>query len=171
MGRPLDGGDTLEGVRTAAQRLRQSDCVTQGARVKVESYYVPSHSSPSLSQFFFAYDVRISNESDLTIQVKNRHWIVTNGHGRVEEVKGPGVVGEQPILRPGESFEYTSACPLQTSYGTMEGFYETVVFQGDDVNLSAVQNALSPPRSIDVKIGRFSLNAARDQTHLVECED
>ncbi|QDZ23283.1 ApaG domain-containing protein [Chloropicon primus] len=158
---------------TAGQRLRHSDCITQGIRVKVRSYYVPSHSSPSLSQFFFAYDVSISNESDKTVQVRSRHWIITNGQGRVEEVKGPGVVGEQPILRPGESFEYTSACPLQTSYGTMEGSYETAVFDRDDGNLNAaaaVRSVLSPPPSINVKIGRFALNAVREQSSLAECE-
>ena len=133
-----------------------SDCVTHGVRVKVSSYYVPSRSSPHLGQFFFTYKVHIANESDKTVQVRNRHWVITNAQGRVDEVKGPGVVGEQPILRPGEDFEYTSACPLQTSYGTMEGKYEMIVFDRDSFDLEEAHR-------IEVKIGRFSLNATSEQ--------
>lgn len=133
----------------------KSDCVTHGVRVKVSSYYVPSRSSPHLGQFFFTYKVQITNESDKTVQVRNRHWVITNVQGRVDEVKGPGVVGEQPILRPGEFFEYTSACPLQTSYGTMEGKYEMIVFDRDSFDLEEAHR-------IEVKIGRFSLNATSE---------
>lgn len=133
----------------------KSDCVTNGVRVKVSSYYVPSRSSPHLGQFFFTYKVQIMNESDKTVQVRNRHWVITNAQGRVDEVKGPGVVGEQPILRPGEFFEYTSACPLQTSYGTMEGKYEMILFDKDSFDLDEAHR-------IEVKIGKFSLNATSD---------
>jgi len=129
-----------------------SDTVTDGVRVRVNSYYVPSRSSPHLGQYFFTYKVHIANESMDTVQVRNRHWVITNAQGRTDEVKGPGVVGEQPILRPGEFFEYTSACPLQTSYGTMEGTYEMMVFSGDSLDIDDAQR-------INVKIGRFALSA------------
>jgi len=142
--------DQLEELCPAPKN--ESDCVTNGIRVKVSSYYVPSRSSPHLGQFFFTYKVQISNEGDKTIQVRNRHWIITNAQGRTDEVKGPGVVGEQPILRPGEFFEYTSACPLQTSYGTMEGKYEMIVFSSDTFDLDEAER-------MEVKIGKFSLNA------------
>jgi ApaG protein len=101
-----------------------SVAVTQGVVVEVASAYVPERSSPEHAEYFFAYTVRISNTGGATIQLLNRHWIITDGDGQVEEVRGPGVVGEQPVLRPGESFQYTSACPLGTPYGTMRGSYE-----------------------------------------------
>jgi len=145
--------DQLEELCPAPKN--SSDCVTNGIRVKVSSYYVPSRSSPHLGQFFFTYKVQISNESSQTVQVRNRHWVITNAQGRIDEVKGPGVVGEQPILRPGEFFEYTSACPLQTSYGTMEGKYEMIVFDRDSFDLDEAHR-------IEVKIGKFSLNATSD---------
>jgi ApaG protein len=145
--------DQLEELCPAPKN--KSDCVTNGIRVKVSSYYVPSRSSPHLGQFFFTYKVQISNEGTKTVQVRNRHWVITNAQGRIDEVKGPGVVGEQPILRPGEFFEYTSACPLQTSYGTMEGKYEMIVFDRDSFDLDEAHR-------IEVKIGKFALNATSD---------
>lgn len=145
--------DQLEELCPAPKN--KSDCVTNGVRVKVSSYYVPSRSSPHLGQFFFTYKVQISNESTKTVQVRNRHWVITNAQGRIDEVKGPGVVGEQPILRPGEFFEYTSACPLQTAYGTMEGKYEMIVFDRDSFDLDEAHR-------IEVKIGKFALNATSD---------
>ncbi len=132
-----------------------SDEITQGVRVKVSSYYVPSRSSPHLGQFFFTYKVQISNESAHTVQVRNRHWVITNSNGRVDEVKGPGVVGEQPILRPGEFFEYTSACPLQTSTGTMEGKYEMLIFDRGSFDMDDADR-------MEVKIGKFTLNATTE---------
>jgi len=71
--------------------------------------------------------VRITNEGDEAVQLLTRHWVITDANGRVEEVRGPGVVGQQPVLKPGDSFQYTSACPLQTSFGTMHGSYQMVV--------------------------------------------
>src|SRR6201981_4232226 len=91
-----------------------SEAVTKNVRVEVESQYAPEHSQPFQSEWFFHYTVRISNEGADTVQLLARHWIITAGPGRTEEVTGPGVVGEQPVLRPGESFQYTSGCPLKT---------------------------------------------------------
>lgn len=107
-----------------------SVATTQGVRVEVKSTYVPERSSPQHGQYFYAYTVRISNEGTATVQLLTRHWIITDARGHVEEVEGPGVVGQQPTLKPGESFEYTSACPLSTPYGTMHGTYQMVKTDG-----------------------------------------
>lgn len=101
-----------------------SEAVTNGVRVEVHSEYIDEESDPSQQYFFFTYHIKISNEGSAVVQLKSRHWIITNADGRTEEVKGPGVVGAQPILRPGESFSYTSYCPLRTPIGTMHGSYQ-----------------------------------------------
>lgn len=104
---------------------------TRGVRVEVESAYVPDRSSPEQGYFFFAYQVRIENVGDDVVQLVTRHWIITDANGHVEEVKGPGVVGETPVLAPGDSFTYTSACPLRTPVGAMHGTYQ-MVYPGED---------------------------------------
>ena len=101
-----------------------SEAVTQGIRVVVRSVYVPEQSLPMSHRYVFSYTVRISNEGQRPAQLLNRHWIITHGSGRVEEVRGPGVVGAQPRLEPGQHFEYTSGCVLSTPHGTMHGTYE-----------------------------------------------
>jgi ApaG protein len=98
-----------------------SDTTTRGIRVEVESEYLPDRSDPGT--WTFAYHVRISNVGGETAQLVSREWIITDGDGRVERVQGPGVVGEYPILADGETYEYTSFCPLPTSMGTMHGAY------------------------------------------------
>lgn len=113
----------------------RSEAVTQGIRVEVQSQYVPERSDPEQGQWFFVYRIRISNESSEAVQLISRHWIITDANGHVEEVQGPGVVGEQPRLDPGQSFEYTSGCPLPTAFGTMEGTYQMV--RGDGVQFDA----------------------------------
>jgi ApaG protein len=100
-----------------------SSAVTQGIRVRVQSQYLPDQSSPRDDRYVFAYTITISNESTYTAQLRTRHWIITDGRGSVEEVKGDGVVGEQPRLSPGQSFQYTSGCVLTTPIGTMHGTY------------------------------------------------
>ncbi|HSD87203.1 MAG TPA: Co2+/Mg2+ efflux protein ApaG [Kofleriaceae bacterium] len=92
-------------------------------RVRVQSHYLPEQSSPRDDRYVFAYTITISNESTFTAQLRTRHWIITDGRGGVEEVKGEGVVGEQPRLSPGQSFQYTSGCVLTTPIGTMQGTY------------------------------------------------
>ena len=103
-----------------------SIAVTEGVRVEVRSRYVPERSDPDDNFYFFAYRVQISNEGAEPVQLVSRHWIITDGDSKVEQVRGAGVVGEQPMLRPGESFEYVSACPLRTPVGTMHGTYQMV---------------------------------------------
>lgn len=106
-----------------------SSAVTQGIRVAVQSEYLPHRSAPEERRFVFAYTVVISNEGGARVQLRSRHWIITDGRGRIEEVRGRGVVGEQPQLEPGESFQYTSGCVLETPQGTMHGSYR---MQRDD---------------------------------------
>jgi ApaG protein len=101
-----------------------SETVTLGIRVRVDSFYVPDRSVPHQNSYAFGYRVRITNESASTTTLRSRHWIITDGVGLVQQVKGPGVVGEQPRLEPGEAFEYSSACPLGTAFGFMRGSYE-----------------------------------------------
>lgn len=109
-----------------------SDVITRGVRVKVQSRYVPERSAPDKRRFFFAYHVTIRNEGDESVKLISRHWTITDGAGRTQHVKGPGVVGETPHLDPGESFEYTSACPLTTELGAMHGAYQMVTDGGDE---------------------------------------
>jgi ApaG protein len=107
-----------------------SEALTRGIRVRVRSFFVPERSSPEEGQWFFAYRVTISNEGGETAQLLSRHWIITDGDGQEQEVRGPGVVGEQPRIAPGGAFEYTSGCPLETPVGTMRGAYQMLTEGG-----------------------------------------
>lgn len=98
--------------------------VTEGIRVTVEARYLEDRSAPDESTFAFAYTVAIANEGSAVVQLRRRHWIITDGNGKVDEVEGPGVVGEQPTLVPGQVHRYTSGAVLPTPVGTMEGTYE-----------------------------------------------
>lgn len=125
-----------------------SEAVTNNVRVGVESRYAPDQSQPFQSHWFFHYTVRISNEGDETVQLLSRHWIVTDGAGRVEEVRGSGVVGEQPVLAPGETFEYTSGCPLKTSTGSMRGTYQMVSEDGTHFDVEIAPFMLAEPYTV-----------------------
>lgn len=124
-----------------------SVAVTEGVVIEVASAYVADRSSPELDEYFFAYTVRISNTGSTTVQLVNRHWVITDGNGRIEEVRGAGVVGEQPVLHPGESFQYTSACPLSTPFGSMRGEYEMVRQDGSHFEASIAPFELAMPTS------------------------
>jgi ApaG protein len=115
-----------------------SEATTQGIRVHVQSLYLPEQSSLREDRYVFAYTITISNESVATAQLRTRHWIITDGRGIIEEVRGDGVVGEQPRLNPGQSFQYTSGCVLKTPVGTMHGSYR---FWRDDGTYFDVQIA------------------------------
>ncbi len=104
-----------------------SDTVTRNVRIIVRPRYVPEQSDPSTSQYLFAYHITIRNEGADTVQLLSRHWVITNGEGKVDDVRGAGVVGYQPVLKPGEEFQYTSGCPLTTPVGTMHGEFNMVV--------------------------------------------
>jgi ApaG protein len=103
-----------------------SDAVTNSIRVEVLSRHSPENSRPQQGEWIFEYTVRITNQGSDTVQLISRHWIITDGLDHVEEVKGPGVIGEQPVLAPGESFKYSSWCPLKTPTGVMRGTYQMV---------------------------------------------
>ena len=101
-----------------------SEAITRDIRVRVAPQLDPHRSRPEEKRWFFLYTVTIENLGESTVQLVSRHWIITDGVGHVEEVRGPGVVGEQPVLAPGQSFRYTSGCPLRTDVGKMEGSYQ-----------------------------------------------
>jgi ApaG protein len=125
-----------------------SEAVTRGIRVSVVSEYAPGRSSPQDRQWLFLYTITISNESTETVQLISRHWIITNGAGETEEVKGPGVVGEQPVLEPGTSFEYTSYCPLKTAVGSMHGSYQMVTAGGEKFDAQITPFTLAAPHAL-----------------------
>jgi ApaG protein len=108
------------------QSHTSSDTVTEGIRVQVFPDYIPEQSNPESNRFSFSYRVIITNESDIKVKLLSRHWLIINSDGDVENVDGPGVVGHTPELEPGESFEYTSFTPINTSWGTMEGSYTMI---------------------------------------------
>lgn len=121
-----------------------SQAITRGIRVEVASEYLPERSDPQTQYYFFSYHVKITNEGQQVAQLISRHWTITDGDGHVEEVRGPGVVGEQPVLRPGESFEYTSACPLKTPMGNMQGTYQMILENGERFDAEIAQFDLAP---------------------------
>jgi ApaG protein len=104
---------------------------TDRVEVSAVAHYVPERSQPSRQVYFFAYRVRIRNTGGTPCRLLSRHWLITDSTGRVEEVRGLGVVGEQPLLQPNDVFEYTSACPLRTAVGTMRGTYEMMSEAGE----------------------------------------
>jgi ApaG protein len=125
-----------------------SEAVTRQVRVSVEAEYSPAHSNPLASQWFFLYTVQVSNEGDETVQLVSRHWTITDGTNHVEEVRGLGVVGKQPVLEPGDSFEYTSGCPLSTPFGTMQGTYQMVAASGERFDAQIAEFALRAPYTV-----------------------
>jgi ApaG protein len=126
-----------------------SDATTQGIRVEVTSSYVPERSAPAASEYFFVYHVRISNVGAEAARLVSREWIITNADGAEQVVRGPGVVGEQPRLAPGESFEYTSFCPLHTSVGSMHGTYQMVRDTGERFDAVIAPFSLAVPHALN----------------------
>src|SRR5580692_4787219 len=118
---------------------------TRGIAVSVEPTYLEARSSPDTSQYFWAYRVMIENESQVTVQLLSRHWMITNARGELTEVKGPGVVGEQPVLKPGESFAYTSGAPLNTPSGMMGGSYTMESENGERFDIEIPTFSLDCP--------------------------
>ena len=126
-----------------------TSALTQGIKVTVTSQYVPQQSSPQGKRYVFAYTVKIQNEGSTAAQLKTRHWIITDGNGKVEEVRGPGVVGQQPLLRPGEQFEYTSGCVLETPRGSMRGSYQMFRQDGSSFDAQIAPFSLALPYSLN----------------------
>jgi ApaG protein len=125
--------------------MHTSEAVTRGVRVRVRCEYAPERSTPAASQWFFVYTITIANEGDETVQLLTRHWMITDADSHVHEVQGSGVVGEQPVLPPGESFTYSSGCPLGTPFGVMEGTYQMVTAGGEAFDVRIAPFTLSEP--------------------------
>ncbi|HXQ41659.1 MAG TPA: Co2+/Mg2+ efflux protein ApaG [Candidatus Udaeobacter sp.] len=125
---------------------------TEGITVTVKPYYLEDQSEPDEQRFVWAYHVRIENNGQRTVQLRNRYWRITDSRGRIQEVRGAGVVGEQPVLRPGDSFEYTSGTPLPTPSGIMGGTYQ--------------MEASETGERFDVMIPSFSLDSPHQPINL-----
>jgi ApaG protein len=125
-----------------------SDAVTASIRVEVLSRHSPENSRPIQDEWVFEYTVRITNQGTETVQLVSRHWIITDALDHTEEIRGPGVVGKQPILAPGESFKYSSWCPLRTPTGLMRGAYQMLRTGGDQFDVEIAPFALKAHRTI-----------------------
>src|SRR5215831_9057946 len=125
--------------------------ITRAIRITVKPFFLEEQSSPEESHYVWAYHVRIENHGGETVQLRNRYWRITDSLGRIQEVRGAGVVGEQPVLRPGEAFEYTSGTPLGTPSGIMVGTYQMENETGE---------------RFDVKIPAFSLDSPHQPVKL-----
>lgn len=123
----------------------EAGTTTRGIRIVVEPRYLDEPSDPAQSRFVFAYQITVFNESQETVQLLSRHWVITNGEGKVEEVRGPGVVGQQPVLAPGEAFRYTSGCPLDTPVGTMHGSFQMRTATGIEFDAQIAPFRLARP--------------------------
>ncbi|HXE79121.1 MAG TPA: Co2+/Mg2+ efflux protein ApaG [Vicinamibacterales bacterium] len=126
-----------------------SEATTRGIRVEVTSAYLPERSAPEEGRYLFAYFVRISNVGTERAQLVSRHWIITDADGDEEQVVGPGVVGEQPILNPGDTFEYSSFCPLPTPVGSMRGSYQMVTASGERFDATIAPFTLAVPHAVN----------------------
>jgi ApaG protein len=121
------------------------EATTHQIRVRVMPAYVPDQSDPDMNRYFFSYTVEIENQGPKSVQLVSRHWIITDSQGHVEEVKGPGVIGQQPTLEPGQKFEYSSFCPLPTPTGSMQGSYVMVDGKGDKLEVQIPEFLLIEP--------------------------
>lgn len=114
--------------------------------VQVDTIYLPSESDPDDNRYVFAYTITIENQGTVPAQLMTRHWIITDANGKVQEVRGDGVVGEQPHLKPGEGFQYTSGTMLETPVGTMEGSYQMLADDGENFDAEIKTFTLAAPR-------------------------
>ena len=126
-----------------------SEFTTRGVRVEVVSDFLPQQSDPSQGLWVFIYHVTITNTGERTVQLRSRHWIITNSHGVQDHVRGAGVVGNQPVLEPGQSFSYTSGCPLDTPVGTMHGTYQMVLEDGVEFDAKVAPFTLAQPYALN----------------------
>ncbi len=126
--------------------------VTRKIEVTVSPRFLPERSEPEKGHFFWAYTISITNMGEISVQLMTRHWQITDAQGRIQEVRGAGVVGEQPMLEPGESFEYTSGVPLQTSSGFMAGSYGMMTDEGERFDIDI------PAFSLDAGTGARTIN-------------
>lgn len=122
--------------------------MSQQINVDVDTLYIESESSPVNSQYVFAYTITITNTGTVAAKLMTRHWVITDANGHIEEVRGDGVVGEQPHLKPGEGFQYTSGAVLKTPIGTMSGSYQMVTDSGNNFDAEIPEFILSSPRTL-----------------------
>ena len=125
--------------------MTQYEEITRDIRVSVKPVYLDDQSNPEDNQFLWAYHIRIDNTGTETVQLRSRYWHITDALGRVQEVRGPGVVGEQPTLAPGQHFEYASACPLPTPSGIMRGHFAMETVQGENFEVAVPAFSLDSP--------------------------
>ena len=125
-----------------------SSTTTEGIRISVKPAFWPERSQPQSGQYAFTYTVEVVNEGDRPAQLKSRHWVITDAEGRVEEVRGEGVVGKQPTLEPGQRFEYTSWAMLRTSFGTMRGSYLMIRPDGTRFEARIAEFVLAQPNAL-----------------------
>ena len=121
--------------------------ITRGIQVTVTPRFLADRSSAEDNRYFWAYTIEIVNGGSITVQLKTRHWKITDGRGQIQEVRGPGVVGEQPVLKPGERFEYTSGVPLSTPTGLMAGSYQMVAENGERFDIEVPAFSLDSPHA------------------------
>ena len=138
--------------RMSRTTLHPYEAITRGIRIRVEPRYMEEQSSPEDSHFVWSYTVEISNDGTETVQLKSRIWRITDALGRTEEVRGPGVVGQTPVIAPGKSFHYTSGCPLKTPQGIMVGSYQMSDEAGELFDVAI------PAFSLDSPYTRRSMN-------------
>lgn len=141
--RVIEGGAEAAPARPRGERGYTA--TTHDINVTVKPIFLEDQSSPPDNHYVWAYRVRIENRGAATVQLRNRHWVITDALGRIQEVRGAGVVGEQPVLRPGESFEYTSGTPLPTPSGIMEGTYQMERENGERFNVTIPAFSLDSP--------------------------
>ena len=127
------------------KELFQHALTTHGVTVRVAVNFLPEQSRIEAGKWFWVYHIRIENDSDRAMQLVSRHWRITDGRGEVAVVEGEGVVGEQPLLKPGQSHDYVSGCPLATAHGSMEGYYTFRCANGDMVQVAIPHFALAAP--------------------------
>jgi ApaG protein len=132
-------------IQSLAAMIPMYRAITRQIEVTVEPNFMPDRSSAEKQQFFWSYTIVITNAGKETVQLKTRHWVITDASGKMQEVRGEGVVGEQPVLGPGERFEYTSGVPLPTPSGFMEGTYQMVTDQGEPFEIDVPLFSLDGP--------------------------
>ncbi|MFI4973130.1 MAG: Co2+/Mg2+ efflux protein ApaG [Caulobacterales bacterium] len=126
-------------------RTHAYECQTRGVTVRVRPAFLASQSDPANGRYLWSYTVEIENHGRDTVQLASRHWIITDALNRVEEVRGQGVVGDQPTLRPGEAYRYSSSCPLKTASGGMRGSYRMVTDAGEAFDAAIPEFSLHMP--------------------------
>jgi ApaG protein len=136
-------------LRSQAKVVAATEQAPRGIRIMVRTSFDVARSDPKHNRWFFAYTIRIENKGSSTVQLLNRYWNITDAQGRVEQVRGPGVVGEQPVIEPGSAFEYTSGCPLTTPFGSMHGTYEMTDLQGEHFEVPIPAFALRLPGTMN----------------------